>query len=739
MGVHEVVLSVLGERRRSAAALALVVLWSVFATGCDFARRSGFQLGLMTYSPDSTVELTFLVQDSKGNPLGHVSVLNQLGEQVGTSAEASGLVTIVAKFAHSSWYFRPEIEIDGAAIDPAGGTKPLAAGRLVVLSERERVLATVPIVVQLKELSALAIPSDLSNGLIHSSAPAPAAAVSSGDAALEDGWESFRDTAPRLAGRPLVGQGNTVTLIEEDIDDGVLESDSSARSAAAASVSQLLSTLSVAPGVIPEGRPKLHDLVMDSEKSDTASALTQPVRASDGKVGEQALSDAPVSLVEAGLGTLRQIEANSDKAENEAKTVAATRDNVTAGVDSGANRDTRADRPSARRESGAQSALQLAVGSADVLIPHFPRAFSRMERWGIPPEKTRRLSFSFRSSNTPAASGNDGGTAETVVKVYGISTQKESEVELGAIGAGANNSDDQPSGKQRGRLDVVVPEAARLDLVRAELPGCGGIVIPLLASSQAAPQELSCANGISGVSKTPSWTQTIGMMYLAHGAMRYFRGGKIDAGAQIADVSGNLSLFRLSTPVTPEGVTALPVVHLRHPDIESGESTLEQPTGLLNAHLAPTAHRMVALKNVQNPKPRVSVLVRRGQGVRHVDGALVGRFERAFFAHFVNSKFFIPVPWQTLEQQLGTSLTFEKAVADGWRGSVLDLLVDYTIVLQPRERSTVSEWYDRDGKLVGQKEHPYRLDIPPELFAREVYDGLLDDLPTGTAAQTATR
>jgi hypothetical protein len=739
MGVHEVVVRVLGERRRKAATLALVVLWWSFGTGCDFARRSGFRLGLITYSPDSVIELSFLVLDSKGNPLGHVAVLNQLGEQVGTSAEASGLVTIVEKFAHSSWYFRPEMELGGAAIDRPGETNAVAAGRFVVLSERERVLATQPIIVKLDALSAIALPSDLPGDLPSGSLAAPVGADPSGEAAREDGWESFRDTAPRLAGRPLVGRGIAVNFVEEDIDDGAQVSDPFARSAAADSVSKVLSTLSVSSGVALDGKLELHDFVMDSERSATGGGIPQPAGPSDGKIGGPSLSEVPVSLGEAPLGVLRQLES---------KTAEVARGNVTNFGDSGSDKDSRADRQSARREAAAQSGLQSSMGSSDVPVPHFPKAFARMESWGIPAEKTRRLSFFSRSPDANAASDDGADTVETVVKVYGISTQKESEVELGVISLGASQRDGQNPSKQdtskqllggAGRLDVVVPEAARFDLVRAELPGCGGVVIPLLASSQAAPQELSCANLASGVNKTPSWTQTIGMMYLTHGAMRYFRGGKIDAGAQAADVSGNLSLFRLSTPVTSEGVTAIPVVHLRHPDIQGGESTLEQPVGVLNMQPNPPAHRLVALKNVQSPKPRVSVLVRRGQGARHVDSALVGRFERAFFAHFVNSKFFIPVPWQSLEQQIGTSLTFERAVAEGWRGSVLDLLIDYTIVLQPRERSTISQWYDREGKLVGQKEYPYRLDTPPELLAREVYDGLLDDLPDGTAAQTATR
>jgi hypothetical protein len=271
-----------------------------------------------------------------------------------------------------------------------------------------------------------------------------------------------------LAGRPLVGQGNTVNFVEEDIDDGAKDSDSPARTASADSVSQILSTLSVSTGVAPVGQTKLHNFVTDSGRSAPAVDDSQSSRDPDSKSGVLNFSELVVSLGDAAMGTLRQLEANSDKVENEAKAAQVAREIAAARVDGGSNGIARADRQSVWRESGVQSGLQPSVSSSDAPVPHFPKAFARMESWGIPAEKTRRLSFVSRSPDVHAASGDDA--VGTVVKVYGISTQKESEVELGVISLGASQHDGQSIGKESinkqdtskqlsgaGRLDVVVP------------------------------------------------------------------------------------------------------------------------------------------------------------------------------------------------------------------------------------------------------------------------------------------
>lgn len=724
-GVDDVITKVLVQQRSKAVTWAVVIFCSFLGMGCDFVRRAGYRAGLVTFSPQSDIELSFVVQDSQGNPLGHVAVVNELGEELGTSAEGSGIVTITEKFSRSTWYFRPPLELAGRS-GAKGQTS--VAGRLLVLSERERVLGQRPIAVQLNPVVGVGGGDPSDEGLVRDE-----------ERDFAKGWESFREAAPSLPGRPLVGAGSA-SFVEEDLDDGAADSQSLARAGAEESVTNVLTALNAPSLVNSESFGRLRNFVTDSETPRADVKRTQVDEPAPSAVAAVGAVENPASLGDAALGTLRRFDGDPGNGAFLADSAKRQENPV--------RPETASFRRKSAEETETGSKSEHFVAAKDVNAARFPKAFARMESWGLPAERIRRLSFVMpdTASAVVNAGPNVAGESGDVVRVFGISTQKEAEIELGSIpivadGNGGSSENPENVGKASARLDVLVPDAARFDLVRAELPGCGGIVTPLLASSPAAPQELSCAKLSPSINKSPGWTQTIGVMYLAHGVMRYFRGGKIDAGAQTADVSGNLSLFRLSVPLASEINPSLPVVHLRHPDVEGGEAALEQTPldSVALRHARPNAHRVVALKNLQNPKPRVSLVVRRDEGVRHVDGALVGRFQRAFFAHFVNSKFFVPVPWQTLEQQLGTALSFEKTIAEGWRGSVLDILLDYTIVLQPRERSIVAAWYDREGKIRGQKEHPYRPDIPPELLAREVYDGLLDHLPVGNAAQTAIR
>jgi hypothetical protein len=649
----------------------------------------------LTFAPDplETVEYRIEITDDQGKPVIGVQIINEAGTVVGTTIEPWGAGLIRDRFVNGSWYLRPAFDNPQFRAGAGDMSWPsLVEGVFVSLSESER--------------------ASLANGVQVLRVQLPRLGAKSSSSISRDSTSLKRDagsseTQSDGEGIPSPMLPMAQSFLEEDLFEPSNSEKTDEDTQLSASVP------SAVPGIVRS------EIVGPEQQGHASSAVSEAASQTE------ALDEAGL-MVSAAAGDLRVLEA-----ELLASVAAVAKEESGSSGEPLGESGAESKHQATHHDSVVRQEGQEGPGAAS-----FPSALDRMNEWAMPPAlyRTLYLETKLRQSRalTEVVDGAENSATgqvdqNEVTKIFGISTTKEVELKLGEITGS-------------GQLAVKVPEAGRFDSLRVEHAQCGGFVVPMLASAPGAAQQLVCPEQLLGQPMP-----TVGVMYRSHGQLRYFSGGKIDWDGRGSDLAPKISLFAALSPAHNPIFARQLTFH--HPGVSGGVLDLKALTvegsGQMpiasGAAAAVAGHLLYELPEPPGVRPRVSLRFEKGSGASHIDLGLVKRFERAFQATFVNAKSFIPVPWGAVERQSGLKWQLLEEDKGGWAGTVLDLVIDYVLVITAGSDGVKTVWYDRDGNKRKPQNHNYVQGIPPELLARDVFDAVVDELPAGPLETAAAR
>ena len=490
--------------------------------------------------------------------------------------------------------------------------------------------------------------------------------------------------------------------------------------------SQAQGDVSLMPRRLPE-----QDLIDDGHQKPEALGAAQ---GPDGQVsGQEDSSFALELLPKTWLGELRQFEDTAARSalitpqepEQGTGTAVSIAASGVAPEQGGVTKPL--DQTSLENSTPAKSGVAEQGNAESVSTLPLADGLHEMADWRLPPGLLRAIHIKAEARSSESTSSDSGPPAAnptSQVQFFGVSSIKEIEIFLG-----------------HGTLDQtfarMVPEALKLDSIRLEHLGCGGWVVPLLASTQQAPQRIPCPEK----PVDQAGPSTVAVMYDAFGIRRYFSGGHLESNGTVGDMGTRISLFRAlrASPANSKGP-----LRFRHPGVNGAtvELTKEVASPMPQGPEPETvaqAHRVFVVEPLVSPRPRASLRFAVGPGSQQVDVQLLGRLERAMNASFINAKAFVPVPWSALERQTGLSWGLLDSQTGGWTGTVLDYLMDYVLEVVVGAKGISVTWFDRGGVAHHRKNHDYLDGVPPELLARDIFDDALESMPGPPSAKTATR
>lgn len=685
-------------------------------------------------SGDERVSYRFRVTTPTSRPLAGVAVLGVSGETLGTS-DTAGLVTIRDQWSASRWYFKPSLDV--AAAQSLESPPPLVQGlwKHAAASERRRWLqSSEPTLVVLPDL--LAPRGPLAGGAqpedLRASGAKPAGWI------RDETWSLLSEWAPNVSWLP--------SFAEQDIPEpGALPATNAP--GASASAASVAGASAETPGnqALTASQMELTRAAQDSMH--VQSQGTEPRPGSDpslqaaaaGGDGEDLGSEGPSSQGPSDDKGLRVSESDAGYDTGlgflrlwDGRHVASARAQAASGHDlAGGVSDLSSGTASKGSEDDGDPSQAWPAGGLQ-----YPPELRVMDGWAVPQQLVRRVYLEVKRRSDAQDEAVKGAPSATRTKIFAISTTKGIEVFLG-----------EPT--ESGTFAVKVPDSLRLDVLRVEHADCGGIVLPLLASSQRSPQALGCPGSEHDRLAEGS---TLAVVYEAHGLYRYFVGGHLESGGSVGDVGSKVSLFRVPMASSSGRVSEL---RFRHPDVAGGsqelrseilpvhvplvEDMLSARGGTLLARPREGFHRVFVVAPKDPVRPRVSLRFERGRTPQRMDNSLVDRFERALMASFVNAKPFVPVPWSSLERQSGISWNLDLADQGGWKGTVLDYLLDYCLTVVPQTEGVTATWFDRFGTVRWRRTLAYLDGVPPELLARDVFDVATENIPNNATVRTATR
>lgn len=331
------------------------------------------------------------------------------------------------------------------------------------------------------------------------------------------------------------------------------------------------------------------------------------------------------------------------------------------------------------------------------------------------------LALEDRAFQVKMATGEPLGGAMVTL----ISTQKNWELAFGTT---------NPEGLVAAR----VPSALAFQLLRVEHPDAGVLVASVTFSSEKKPARVTFNHAPDDRSRDPVSFQRPGVpfslafRYLSHGRFKFFRGGSIEIGPSDALGSEPLpwrqKMNSLSHFVVPpkqwersRGAQTDEYTYL----FQYGEARV---SGSLTAGAAQTSsglHHEITVLHQGSDRPRATLWYAASRELQSLDQTLVGRFQRALKARFINARSFIPVIPQRVAE-LASDTRMERF---DWRSTALDPELDYIVVLSVKKNRLTIEWRNRAGKTCSAARLPFPDGRPPEYFANEVFNAIEDNFP----------
>jgi hypothetical protein len=337
-----------------------------------------------------------------------------------------------------------------------------------------------------------------------------------------------------------------------------------------------------------------------------------------------------------------------------------------------------------------------------------------------------------------------------------ISTQKNWELAFGTT-----NSEGVAAG--------LVPSNTPFQLLRVEHAVSGSLLSPVTFSSLSKPARVTFPAPDAGndhpekLGRVPHSPFSVSFRYPSHGRWKYFRGGSVEIVPRLINPQDDArSAASVRPPLAPV-VTALqtpmawrqqmnslshfvvPASHWSNVDLGAHPSysyvfrfAEERFSGSLPPFTAPDSsrpHLEIRALHQDPDRPRTTIWYPPSRELQMLDQTLVGRFQRAIKARFINARVFLPVvPERVLDPDGELDLSrFD------WRSTPLDPELDYVVSLSIEKMRLNLEWRNREGRVCSSGRLPFPAGRPPEFFANEVFNTIEENFPDELIVEVRSR